>query len=61
MVFYSNLKSKILNVLMNEHPYEEVAYELYQIDNSNKDIGAGFYGELKESISANQFLKKLKK
>ena len=61
MVFYSNLKSKILNVLVDEHPYEEVAYELYQIDNSNQDIGAGLYGELKETISTNEFLIKLKK
>ncbi len=61
MVFYSNLKSKILNVLIDEHPYEEVAYELYQIDNLNKDIGAGLCGDLKETISANEFLIKLKK
>ena len=60
MVFFSNLQDKILNKLFSEHPYEEVAYELYHIDNANKDIGSGLYGNLKKSMDSQDFLYKLK-
>jgi len=47
---------------MNEaHPYEEVAHEIYPIDNVNQHLGAGMIGELNEAVETTEFLLQLKK
>ena len=42
------------------HPYEEVAYDLIQINNTNQTIGAGIYGDLTKPMDSKQFLKYIK-
>lgn len=54
-----HLKQQVLNTLKNNHPYEEVAYELVPIVNENQDIGAGLLGALPEPLSATEFLNHL--
>jgi dinuclear metal center YbgI/SA1388 family protein len=49
-------QGRVLKVLMEAHPYEEVAYELIGIDNEHQDIGAGMIGELDEAVDAAGFL-----
>ncbi|MBU2019941.1 MAG: Nif3-like dinuclear metal center hexameric protein [Bacteroidetes bacterium] len=51
----------VVQSMISAHPYEEVAYEIVAIMNSNQDEGAGMYGELPEAISEMEFLTKLKK
>ena len=41
-----HVKSPVLNALQHSHPYEEVAYELVQLANTNQTIGAGMIGTL---------------
>lgn len=63
LVSVTYLKSherNVLKSLVENHPYEEVAYEVYSLENSNQDIGMGMLGELEEAMSENQFLKHLK-
>lgn len=55
-----HLRSKIINVLQDAHPYEEVAYELIALQNTNAQIGAGMIGELSEPITTLEFLRSLK-
>lgn len=55
-----HLKSKAVSALFASHPYEEVAYELYSLDNSNNNLGSGMIGEFDEAIAVDEFLKKLK-
>jgi dinuclear metal center YbgI/SA1388 family protein len=43
-----HLKQAILKALQQSHPYEEVAYELIQLANTNQTIGAGMIGTLAE-------------
>jgi dinuclear metal center YbgI/SA1388 family protein len=50
----------VLNALLNTHPYEEVAYDIYPLENLNPEIGAGVIGELKEPIQPTAFLKEIK-
>ncbi len=57
---YYKLK-KIKKALFKSHPYEEVAYEIYSISNTNPYIGLGFVGHLKKEISEYEFLLFLKK
>ena len=52
--------SAILQHLMKEHPYEEVAYDLYPIENDYKEIGAGMIGYLKNPMAKKEFIAHVK-
>ncbi len=54
-------ESAVLKALFQAHPYEEVAYEITTIENTNQHIGMGMIGELAnemEEVSFLQFVKK---
>ena len=55
-VFVSHFKDKIIRALMASHPYEEVAYDIYLLENNNVDFGLGCTGELAEAIDETVFL-----
>lgn len=55
-----NLRT-VLNAMYAAHPYEEVAYEIYPIQNSNQFEGAGMIGELENELDEIEFLTQLKK
>jgi putative NIF3 family GTP cyclohydrolase 1 type 2 len=50
----------ILKTLQNAHPYEEVAFEVSTLENTNQNIGMGMIGTLSEELSELEFLKFLK-
>jgi dinuclear metal center YbgI/SA1388 family protein len=52
--------SEVLNAMYENHPYEEVAYDLILLSNKNQDFGSGMIGELKNPIDAFTFLANLK-
>lgn len=60
MVFPAWLENNILKALMEVHPYEEVAYDIFTIDNKHRDIGSGMIAELAEPKGEVEFLKQLK-
>jgi len=56
-VTYSKVnEAKILSVLFQNHPYEEVAYEVFSLENSNQKIGMGMLGELENAMEFSDFL-----
>jgi len=55
-VLFSHLKEKVVNALLETHPYEEVAFDLYLLENDNIDYGLGCTGDLAEPLSADDFL-----
>ena len=57
----SYLQSKVTSALLNAHPYEEVAYDLFPILNKDRTIGSGMIGELNEEMDAISFMDMLKK
>ncbi|SHI82756.1 dinuclear metal center protein, YbgI/SA1388 family [Cruoricaptor ignavus] len=59
-IFEKFKQNKILNALKAVHPYEEVAYQIYQLENENQYSGLGRYGDFAEEISAEDFLQKVK-
>jgi len=59
-IFPDFLKSKVINALLVSHPYEEVAYDLYPLNNEWNETGSGMYGELKVAEDEINFLKKVK-
>jgi len=60
VVFAKHLEAKVLKALFNTHPYEEVAYEVTTLDNSNQYIGIGMIGELKTEMDEIECLKYIK-
>ena len=56
VVFEKHLQSKILKTLFANHVYEEVAYEIYDLQNTHQNIGLGMIGELKKPMSETEFL-----
>ena len=59
-IYPAHLESKILMALFLNHPYEEVAYDLYNLSNQHQQVGAGMIGELEHAISEHEFLGSLK-
>lgn len=58
-VIFSHLKSHIIRALLAAHPYEEVAYDLYPIENDNIEEGFGCTGELASPADESDFLRRL--
>lgn len=59
-VYPAHLESKLLMALFLNHPYEEVAYDLYNLTNQHQQVGAGMIGELEHAVSEHEFLSSLK-
>jgi dinuclear metal center YbgI/SA1388 family protein len=61
VTFEKHLEPKILKALFASHAYEEVAYEIYSLQNSHQNIGLGMIGELEEELDENNFLEMVKR
>jgi dinuclear metal center YbgI/SA1388 family protein len=53
-------ESSVIRAMLDAHPYEEVAYDIYPLENIYKQAGSGMAGELPEPLSETVFLEKLK-
>ncbi|NWJ53274.1 MAG: Nif3-like dinuclear metal center hexameric protein [Bacteroidetes bacterium] len=53
-------EKQVINALFASHPYEEVAYDIYLLENNNPTTGAGMIGKLPHPITEIEFLKQLK-
>lgn len=56
VTFEKHLQSKILKALFSNHVYEEVAYEIYDLQNAHQNIGLGMIGELETPMNESDFL-----
>ncbi len=56
VTFEKHLQHQIIQALFKNHPYEEVAYEVYQTLNLHQNIGLGMIGELEEAQDEREFL-----
>lgn len=54
------LESRVVEALLESHPYEEVAYDIYPLENAFHRVGSGMVGELEIPLSETDFLEKLK-
>lgn len=60
-VFPKHLSGKIIDALISSHPYEEVAYDIYSLDNKFEKAGLGVVGELSDEVDELDFLNSLKR
>ncbi len=61
VIFPKHLKNGILASLLEAHPYEEPAYEIFITENVNPEIGLGSIGILEEETEEKDFLHHVKK
>ncbi len=60
-IFPIYLEREIISALIEAHPYEEVAYDIYSLENKFLSVGAGMTGELGTEVDEIEFLNKVKK
>ncbi|MBV1923843.1 MAG: Nif3-like dinuclear metal center hexameric protein [Flavobacteriaceae bacterium] len=60
VTFQKHNKNSILKALFKSHPYEEVAYEVTSLENTNQHLGMGMIGSLENAQDDVLFLKFLK-
>ena len=60
IVYPFYLENQVVDALVKNHPYEEVAYDIFTMDNVHFGIGAGIIGELESPKGGNDFLKFIK-
>jgi len=56
VIFPKHLRRSILQALFTHHPYEEVAYEIYTLENAHQHIGLGMIGYLETPMEELPFL-----
>jgi dinuclear metal center YbgI/SA1388 family protein len=54
------LLNKVIRALTTAHPYEEVAYDIYPLENKDSRKGMGMLGHLKDPVEEEVFLGKVK-
>lgn len=59
-IFTKADQKKLMKALLGAHPYEEVAYDVYSLDNKHPEVGSGMWGEFKEELEEKEFLKLVK-
>ncbi len=60
LIYYKRDEGKILRALFTNHPYEEVAYELFTLENPDQKNGMGMIGQLRKPTPMKDFLNQVK-
>jgi dinuclear metal center YbgI/SA1388 family protein len=48
-VFPQSIEKKVIQAMIKAHPYEEVAYDVYRLENTGEQLGLGRIGAVKET------------
>lgn len=56
VIFESYKQNQIIAAMKSAHPYEEVAHQIYTLDNENQYSGLGMYGEFETEMDEKDFL-----
>ncbi|UFH31988.1 Nif3-like dinuclear metal center hexameric protein [Chryseobacterium sp. C-71] len=56
VIFESFKQNQIVAAMKDAHPYEEVAHQIYQLENENQYSGLGMYGEFETEMDEKEFL-----
>lgn len=60
-IFPAYLEKQLIQALVASHPYEEVAYDIYRLDNFYEMAGSGMVGTFDNPLSEHEFLIALKR
>jgi dinuclear metal center YbgI/SA1388 family protein len=61
VILPKHLSGSILGAMKSAHPYEEVAYYLQNLENTNQYVGGGAVGELETPMETKDFLNHIQK
>ncbi|MFZ5649059.1 MAG: Nif3-like dinuclear metal center hexameric protein [Bacillota bacterium] len=56
----ARLSGRVIRAMLAAHPYEEVAYDLYPLENRPVNSGLGRVGKLQESVMLEEFARRVK-
>ncbi len=56
MTFPKSAEKRVLKALFDHHPYEEVAYEVYALENRHQHQGMGMIGNLSKPMTEEDFI-----
>ncbi len=59
-IFPAYVQPMVLKALTDSHPYEEVAYDIYPLENAFDKVGSGMIGKLEAPMQAKDFLAQVK-
>lgn len=59
-IFPGHLQKKVIVALIMAHPYEEVVYDIYPLENTWDEVGSGMIGDLPEPTDETGFLHHIK-
>ena len=60
VIFPKERRKAVLMAMFEIHPYEEVAYNIYALNNAYQEVGSGMIGQLETPMPARAFLSYLK-
>jgi len=60
VILPSFMENKVVTAMKAAHPYEEVAYDVVNLSNTDQDIGSGVMGELPKALNEENFLSMIK-
>ncbi|MFT5669177.1 MAG: dinuclear metal center YbgI/SA1388 family protein, partial [Vicingaceae bacterium] len=60
LIFPDYLKHNLVHALTSSHPYEQVAFDIYNLENKWSEVGSGMIGELSEPLEILDFLDHVK-
>jgi dinuclear metal center YbgI/SA1388 family protein len=59
-IFPETIERKVINALLKSHPYEEVAYDIYALENEGMTYGLGRVGKLEKEMTLKEFAEHVK-
>lgn len=60
VIYPKHLEHRIIEAMVEAHPYEEVAHDIYALTNTDKEIGSGMVGTIPSPMAQKDFLAFLK-
>ncbi|WP_019242618.1 MULTISPECIES: Nif3-like dinuclear metal center hexameric protein [Bacillus] len=59
-VYPIEIERKVITAMIKAHPYEEVAYDIYPLENAGEALGLGKIGELPKAMTLEEFAQYVK-
>ncbi|WP_035322043.1 Nif3-like dinuclear metal center hexameric protein [Peribacillus kribbensis] len=60
-IYESQMEKRVLKALFTSHPYEEVAFDIYPLENKGETLGLGRVGYLEKEMTFPEFAEYVKK
>lgn len=60
MIYPAYLQHAVIQAIYENHPYEEPAFDLFSLENTERKVGLGRIGELPEEMDCKEFFSYLK-